>query len=82
MEATSFDLQLNADDQINARIEKEFTGHGMAALVEAILLTRGIVTWLSPDGPDGGIVYDRLPGEIRARLPLKQIWVLATDERQ
>jgi restriction system protein len=25
-------------------------------------------------------VYDRLPGDVRAKLPLKQIWVLAADD--
>lgn len=157
------DVQEIADDQINARIEQEFAGHDMAVLIEAILAARGMVTWRSPEGPDGGVdvlagsgplgmdppriavqvkstpdrlganvvrelqgvvtrlqadqgllvawggltqsaereirqeffrvrvwnaanvrsellaVYDSLPGEVRARLPLKQIWVLATD---
>jgi restriction system protein len=161
--AVPADVQEQADDQINARIEQEFAGHNMAFLVEAILRAQGMVTWRSPEGPDGGIdvlagagplgmdspriavqvkstpdrmsanvvrelqgvaarlqadqgllvawggltqpadreirqqffqvrvwnaadvrrellaVYDRLPGDIRAKLPLKQIWVLAAD---
>jgi hypothetical protein len=24
-------------------------------------------------------VYDQLPGDVRAKLPLKQIWTLATE---
>ena len=27
-------------------------------------------------------VYDKLPGEIQAELPLKQIWTLADEEEQ
>lgn len=163
-EATSVDVQRYADDQINARIEQAFAGHDMAVLVEAILRAQGMVTWRSPEGPDGGVdvlsgagplgmdhpriavqvkssptpvgasvvrelqgvvsrlqadqgllvawggltqpadreirqqffrvrvwnaedvrselldVYDRLPGDVRAKLPLKQVWVLATDD--
>lgn len=165
-EALSVDVQRYAGDQINARIEQAFAGHDMAVLVEAILQTRGMVTWRSPEGPDGGVdvlagggplgmdhpriavqvkssptpvgasvvrelqgvvsrlqadqgllvawggltqsadreirqqffqvrvwnaenvrselleVYDRLPGDVRAKLPLKQIWVLAADDEE
>jgi restriction system protein len=163
-ETTSVDVQQYADDQISARIEQEFTGHDMALLVEAIFAARGMVTWRSPEGPDGGVdvlagsgplgmdspricvqvkssntpmaagvvrelqgvvgrlqadqgllvawggltqaaereirqqffqvrvwnaddvlrellaIYERLPGDVRAKLPLKQIWTLATED--
>lgn len=166
-EATSsIDVQRYAADQISARIAERFTGHGLAQLVEAIFVARGMITWRSPEGPDGGIdvlvgsgplgmdspriciqvkssssavnvsvvrelqgvlgrlnadqgllvawgglnqaaereirqqffkvrvwaaddllrelfaVYDKLPGEIQAELPLKQIWTLADEEEQ
>lgn len=166
-EAITADVQQNADDQINARIEQVFAGHDMAVLVEAILRAQGMVTWRSPEGADGGVdvlagagplgmdrpriavqvkssptpmavgvvrelqgvvsrlqadqgllvawggltqvarreirqqffqvrvwdaedvrrellaVYDLLSGDVRAKLPLKQIWVLAaSDEEQ
>jgi restriction system protein len=164
-ENTSIDVQLYALDQISARIEQEFPGHDMALLVEAIFAARGMVTWRSPEGADGGVdvlvgsgalgmdppricvqvkssatpmavgvvrelqgvagrmhadqgllvawggltqaaekeirqqffqvrvwnaedllrellaVYDKLPGDIRARLPLKQIWTLTVDDQ-
>jgi restriction system protein len=164
-EATSsIDVQRYAADQISARIAERFTGHGLARLIEAIFVARGMVTWRSPEGPDGGIdvlvgsgplgmdspricvqvkssssavsvgvvrelqgvlgrlnadqgllvawgglnqaaereirqqffqvrvwaaddvlreltaVYDKLPGEIQAELPLKRIWTLADEE--
>jgi restriction system protein len=25
-------------------------------------------------------IYERLPGDVRAKLPLKQIWTLATED--
>jgi restriction system protein len=162
--ATSIDVQRYAADQISARIAERFTGHGLARLIEAIFVARGMVTWRAPEGPDGGIdvlvgsgplgmdspricvqvkssssavsvgvvrelqgvlgrlnadqgllvawgglnqaaereirqqffqvrvwaaddvlreltaVYDKLPGEIQAELPLKQIWALADEE--
>ncbi len=166
-EATSsIDVQRYAADQITARITERFTGHSLARLIEAIFVARGMVTWRSPEGPDGGIdilvgsgplgmdppriciqvkssnsavnvgvvrelqgvlgrlnadqgllvawgglnqaaereirqqffqvrvwaaddvlrelfaVYDKLPGEIQAELPLKQIWTLADEEEQ
>ena len=27
-------------------------------------------------------VYDKLPGEIQAELPLKQVWTLADEDQQ
>jgi restriction system protein len=164
-ETTAVDVQQYAADQISARIEQEFSGHDMALLVEAIFAARGMATWRSPEGPDGGVdvlagsgplgmdspricvqvkssttpmavgvvrelqgvvgrlqadqgllvawggltqaaereirqqffqvrvwnaddvlrellaIYDRLPGDVRAKLPLKQIWTLATDDQ-
>jgi len=162
--ASSIDIQRYAADQISARIAERFTGHGLAQLIEAIFVARGMVTWRSPEGPDGGIdvlvgsgplgmdspricvqvkssssavnvgvvrelqgvlgrlnadqgllvawavstkqpsersasssfkvrvwaaddvlreltaVYDKLPGEIQAELPLKQVWTLADED--
>jgi len=54
-EATnSVDIQRLAADQISARIEERFTGHGLARLIDAIFEARGMVTWRAPEGPDGG----------------------------
>jgi restriction system protein len=163
-ESAAIDVQQYAYDQIDKRIQQAFAGHDMAVLVEAILQAQGMVTWRSPEGPDGGVdvlagagplgmdrpriavqvksseermgasvvrelqgvmtrfqadqglfvawggltqtadrevrqqffrvrvwnaenvrrellaVYDRLPSEVRAKLPLKQVWVLASDD--
>jgi restriction system protein len=54
-EATnSVDIQRLAADQISARIEERFTGHGLARLIDAIFEARGMVTWRAPEGRDGG----------------------------
>lgn len=163
-EATSLDIQQYAADQISDRIKQQFPEHEMARLIQAIFAARGLVTFLSPEGPDGGVdvlvgsgplgmdspkiciqvkssstamdvrvvrelqgvvgrlsadqgllvawggltraaerevrqqffqvrvwnsedvlreliaVYDKLPGDIRAQLPLKQVWTLVEDD--
>ncbi len=54
-EETLVNVELLAADRIEAHIAKEFTGHRLAELVEAILRAEGYVTWRSPPGPDGGV---------------------------
>ncbi|HYE05721.1 MAG TPA: restriction endonuclease [Planctomycetota bacterium] len=49
------DLERVAQDRIVARIQAKFSGHGLAALVEAVLIADGYVTKLSPPGADGGV---------------------------
>lgn len=49
------DIEQYARDQIEKHIEKKFKGHGLAILVEAVLIAQGYVTKQSPPGPDGGI---------------------------
>lgn len=49
------DLGRAAADQINEFIGRKFAGHGLARLVEAVFLARGMVTWRAPEGPDGGV---------------------------
>ena len=53
--ASSIDIQRYAADQISARIAERFTCHALARLIEAIFVARGMVTWRSPEGPDGGM---------------------------
>lgn len=48
------DVELMARDQIVGHLEKQFKGHALARLVEAVLQAEGYVTRLSPPGPDGG----------------------------
>lgn len=102
------DFEQAALDQITARIAEEFTGHGLAALVSAVLTAEGFYCGQAPPGPDGGLTrpardalrhqslrvrvweasevvnavlrtYDRLPEEIRTRLPLRRIWMLSDN---
>ena len=54
-EETRVNVDLLAAHRIEAHLAKEFTGHRLAELVEAILRAEGYVTWLSPPGPDGGV---------------------------
>ena len=49
------DVEQMALDQIMAHIEKQFKGHNLSRLVNAVLKAEGYVTKLSPPGPDGGI---------------------------
>lgn len=44
-----------ATDQIMARIQEDFAGHDLAALVAAVLEVEGFRCLVSPPGPDGGI---------------------------
>jgi restriction system protein len=44
-----------AEEQILDFIEKNFAGHKLARLVDAILGAQGYSTRLSPPGPDGGV---------------------------
>ena len=49
------DIEDIARDQIRSQIIRQFKGHEMARLVEAILEAEGYVTLRSPPGPDGGV---------------------------
>ena len=49
------DLEEQAHDQIAKLINARFKGHKLTQLVEAILKAQGYTTYLSPEGPDGGV---------------------------
>ena len=49
------DLVQMAHDQIVARIQSRFSGHGLTRLVDEVLQVEGWVTKVSPPGPDGGV---------------------------
>lgn len=49
------DIEQVALDQITARVAEEFSGHGLATLVAAILTAEGFHCTQAPPGPDGGI---------------------------
>ena len=52
-------LQTNVEelarDQLSRLIETRFKGHGLTRLIEAILQASGYTTYMSPEGPDGGV---------------------------
>lgn len=48
-------LEQLAQDQIMRTIERDFRGHDLARLGEAVLRAEGYVTQLSLPGPDGGV---------------------------
>ncbi len=49
------DLEELARDGIRTYLSRNFTGHGLARLVDAILTAQGYETFVSPPGPDGGV---------------------------
>lgn len=49
------DIEDVARDQIRTHIIRQFKGHEMARLVEAVLQAEGYDTLRSPPGPDGGV---------------------------
>jgi len=51
----SIDLERLARDQIAKLIIQRFKGHGLARLVDAILIAQGYTTFLSPEGADKGV---------------------------
>lgn len=51
----STNIEEVALDQITAKVSEEFSGHGLANLVAAVLEAEGYRCTVSPPGPDGGI---------------------------
>lgn len=49
------DLSQAAHDQILGHIKSNFSGHALARLVDAVLVSDGWTTKVSPPGPDGGV---------------------------
>jgi restriction system protein len=51
----SLDIEQAAQDQILEHIQRNFSGHKLATLVDAVLQAEGYLTRVSPPGPDGGV---------------------------
>lgn len=51
----SLDIEQAAKDQILEHIQRNFSGHKLATLVDAVLQGEGYLTKVSPPGPDGGV---------------------------
>ena len=52
---STFDLERLGRDQIQTRVAEQFAGHGLSALVAAVLQAEGFFTKVARPGPDGGI---------------------------
>ena len=63
-ETAEVNLEELALDQITKLIERQFKGHDMTRLVEAILKAQGYTTFRSPEGPDKGIDILAAPGPL------------------
>jgi restriction system protein len=51
----ALDIEQAGRDQILEHIQQNFSGHKLAALVDAVLQAEGYITRVSPPGPDGGV---------------------------
>jgi restriction system protein len=51
----ALDVEQAAGDQILEHIQRNFSGHKLATLVDAVLKAEGYLTRVSPPGPDGGV---------------------------
>ncbi|MGI5165723.1 restriction endonuclease [Spirillospora sp. CA-253888] len=63
------DIEQAALDQITARVNEEFSGHGLATLVSAILTAEGFYCDQAPPGPDGGIDITAGRGPLGLDIP-------------
>ncbi len=54
-DAEALDLERYGRDRITSIIAKNFAGHELTALIDAILQAQGYHTIVSPAGPDGGV---------------------------
>ena len=73
------DIEQYARDQIEKYIEKKFKGHGLAILVEAVLIAQGYATKRSPPGPDGGVDILAAAGPLGFTSPKLCVQVKSTS---
>jgi restriction system protein len=73
------DIEQAARDQILEHINREFKGHGLARLVEAVLKAQGYVTKLSEPGPDGGVDLLAASGPMGFDKPYLCVQVKSSD---
>jgi restriction system protein len=78
-EQEQLDLEQLARDQIAKQIIAKFKGHGLARLVEAILQAQGYTTFLSPEGPDGGVDILASAGPLGFSQPRICVQVKSSD---
>lgn len=73
------DIEQYARDQIEKHIERNFKGHDLAILVEAVLIAQGYVTKKSPPGPDGGVDILAAAGPLGFSSPKVCVQVKSTS---
>ncbi len=73
------DLEEFARDEIAKHIIRNFKGHGLERLVEAILQAQGYTTYHSPAGPDKGIDILAAAGSLGFGRPRICVQVKSTD---
>lgn len=78
-EQEAIDLEQLARDQIAKFINRKFKGHGLARLINEILLAQGYSTFVSPEGPDKGVDILAAPGSLGFGRPRLCIQVKSSD---
>jgi restriction system protein len=78
-EAEGVDLERLARDRIAELISRNFKGHGMGILVEALLKAQGYTTFRSPEGPDQGVDILAAPGPLGFGQPRIAVQVKSGD---
>lgn len=63
-EADTVDLERLARDEIAKSILRQYQGHGLERLVEAVLIAQGYTTYRSPAGADKGVDILAAPGAL------------------
>ncbi len=78
-EPATIDLEQVTRDQIAKYIVRKFKGHGLAKLVNAILIAQGYSTYISPEGPDKGVDILAAPGPLGFGRPRLCVQVKSGD---
>lgn len=73
------DLEQSSLDRIGTLILRKYKGHGMAKLINAILVAQGYDTYVSPEGPDKGIDILAAPGPFGFGHPRICVQVKSSD---
>lgn len=78
-ETADLDIERFATDQIAKFLAAKYSGHGMARLVEAILIAKGFHTYRAPEGPDKGVDLLAAPGALGFESPKICVQVKSGD---
>lgn len=78
-EGEEVDLERLARDQIAELISRNFKGHNMGVLVDALLKAQGYTTFRSSEGPDKGVDILAAPGPLGFGRPRIAVQVKSGD---